>query len=90
MHPNVETFCVDIPAGSTKDMAEFQAAMDMLQDEKIAEENRESKRLGISKDAASTIMYLRTRSRWTQEKENHLIQLDKQGETLPNVLAGEF
>jgi hypothetical protein len=35
--------------------------------------------LGISYGAAWDVHYLRNRSRWTQDKENKLIELAKQG-----------
>jgi len=44
---------------------------------------------GISVAAAEKILYLRERSRWTQEKEDELIRLARSGEELPGVMRGE-
>ena len=40
---------------------------------------------GISPDAAINICYLRTRSRWTQEKEDYLIRLAREYKPLPDM-----
>ena len=90
MHPNMTSVITVIPAGDSEKMEQFQKAMDQLQDSMIEEEKRIAEEFSISKKAASAILYLRSRSRWTQEKEDHLIRLDKNGEELPNVLAGDF
>lgn len=44
---------------------------------------------GISEHDAMLIVYLRTRSRWTQENEDRFILMARQGIPLPNILAGE-
>ena len=48
--------------------------------------------LEVSEDTASAIHYLRTRSRWTEEKEQELIDRDRVGNPIPlhDVLSGEF
>lgn len=43
-----------------------------------------SEELGVSYQCAADIYYLRTRSRWTEELENELIRLHKQGNP-PNM-----
>lgn len=40
--------------------------------------------LGVSELCAGLVYYFRTRSRWTQEKEDELIKLYKEG-NLPNI-----
>jgi hypothetical protein len=41
--------------------------------------------LGVSRECANSILYLRSRSRWTRELEKELIQLFKLG-TPPNMM----
>ena len=38
--------------------------------------------LGVSENCAMNIFYLRSHSRWTQEKENKLINDDQNGESI--------
>jgi lysophospholipase L1-like esterase len=85
-----ENFIVEIPVNDEKAMEEFQKAMDDYHDEMNRQISEEAHRLGIAFLDMSTIWYLRSRSRWTQEKEDHLIKLAQDGKPLPNVLAGEF
>lgn len=49
----------------------------------------ESRRLGVTEKEASDIIYLRGRSRWTQEKEDKLVEMAHNGIPFPNILAGE-
>jgi len=90
MHPKMGTFCIEIPAGDEKKMAKFQEIMDEHADAMVKHIDDEAKRLKISWNDMADIAYLRTRGRWTQEKEDHLISLARQGKELPNVLAGDF
>jgi hypothetical protein len=46
--------------------------------------------LNISTQDAALILYLRSRSRWTQEKEDYLLKLAREHKKLPNVFSGEF
>jgi hypothetical protein len=71
-------------------MEAFTEVMDMWQDAMDNERNSLVKELGVSTQCAGYVQYLRTRSRWTQEKEDQLIELDKKGQELPNVLSGAF
>jgi hypothetical protein len=77
------------PAG---DMGALNEAMDLWQDSMDEEQRQIAQDLGVSEETASSIQYLRTRSRWTQEKENELIARDKAGNPMdPDlVLSGEF
>lgn len=58
----------------------------------IAEEARIQAEFGVSNNTASAILYLRSRSRWTDEKERELINRDLNGYPIPlgKVLSGEF
>lgn len=71
-------------------MAGFQTMMDAWQDAMIEETGKVARELEVSENCASSVIYLRTRSRWTQEKEDQLIQWDREGTELPNVFSGEF
>lgn len=44
-----------------------------------------SQELNVSNKYASAIWYLRTRSRWTQELEDKLVQMCKDNEPVPNM-----
>ena len=48
--------------------------------------------LGVTLDTASAILYLRSRSRWTPEKEQELIDRDLSGDpiSLGKILGGVF
>ena len=59
----------------SKDYAEFMANYI----EELSEE------LGVSQNCAHQICYLRTRRRWTQELEDELIQLHKEGNPPDNI-----
>jgi len=78
-HPEHETFVVNIPIDDEEAMKLFQEAMDAHYDEvnkyvaKLADE------LKVNNETANNIHYLRSRSRWSQELENKLIQADQAG-----------
>lgn len=42
--------------------------------------------LGVSATCAQNILYLRTRSRWTQALEDELVRMDKAGHPSPNMM----
>lgn len=71
---------------------EFMQALDESQERMIEVENNIREAFGVSPDTASAIFYLRGRSRWTEEKEQELIDRDKAGNpiSLGDVLSGEF
>lgn len=77
------SFSVEIPVGDDEKMDAFQKAMDDYHDELNKLIEVEAKKLGISDLDMGDIYYLRTRSRWTQEKENYLIKLAREGKPLP-------
>lgn len=45
------------------------------------------KELGINKEYAAAVVYLRTKPYWTQPLENKLVTMCKEGETVPNMLT---
>ena len=70
----------------------FMAALDAAQKLMIDEEAKIKEEFGVSDETSSAIFYLRTRSRWTQAKEDELIRRDRAGNpiSLGTVLSGEF
>lgn len=88
----MDTFSIElIPAEMNDgDWDELNNLMADIQDANVKYWQELSKELNISYQCAMYVCYLRGRSRWTQEKENQLIKMDQAGETLPNVLAGDF
>ena len=73
----------------TMNQDELDAAYNDFYKEVDSEINRLSIEHRISNACASKLLYLRTRSRWSIEKENELIRLDRNG-SLPSVLDGDF
>jgi hypothetical protein len=90
MTNKTENFAIEIPVNDPEVMGEFQKAMDKCCEDMNKYTIEEAEKLGVSIRAMSDILYLRTRSRWTQEKEDYLIKLAKEGKPLPNVMAGDF
>lgn len=80
----MDTFSVEIPLNDEKDMKDFNEAMDLLYTIMDDFTSKIVKELNVSKNGADNILYLRSRSRWTQEKEDYLIWLDQNGKDLPN------
>lgn len=70
----------------------FISALNAAQEIMIEQEKQIKEHFDVSDDTASAIFYLRTRSRWTQAKENELIERDHAGHpiSLGKVLSGEF
>jgi SOS response regulatory protein OraA/RecX len=58
---------------------------DAMQDAFVAETKETAEELEVDDAFASAIVYLRSRSRWTQELEDKLIQMCKNGESVPNM-----
>lgn len=71
---------------------EFNQALEESQEFMVAQEKEIREKYGVSENTASAILYLRSRSRWTLEKENELVERDKVGNPIPlgKVLRGEF
>jgi hypothetical protein len=78
------TFTVQIPVDDTQKMEQFQEMMDKIYDETYRYITDLADKLNVSEACASDIVYLRSRSRWTPELEQLLIQLHKEG-TPPNI-----
>lgn len=91
MHEDYEVVVFELSGDATQEEKDaFNKAMNTQQDAMSKDEKNIASTLNVSLHTAGLIQYLRTRSRWTQEKEDELVRLDQAGETLPNVLAGEF
>ena len=86
MKPGYSAFSVEVPVNDPKAMADFQEAMDALNTEHSAHVSAVAESLGIDTGAASDIVYLRGRSRWTQDAENELVRRAKAGEPAPNIM----
>lgn len=68
-------------------MDAFQELMNAGMDETVKEIERVAEELKVNDSFASAIVYLRTRSRWTQELENKLVEMAKAGESCPNMMG---
>jgi hypothetical protein len=80
----MDTFVIEIPGNDEKALNDLNDFMDAWQESMVNYEKEVAKEFGISEWGATCVCYLRTRSRWTQEKEDYLIWLDKNGKELPN------
>ena len=74
-----QVFKIKLPINDEASMQEVYNLLDKVQDETAIYIQNLAKKLGVSESCASDIWYLRTRSRWSQELENYLIQMDKTG-----------
>lgn len=74
------------------DEAELFEALDQAQERMVAEIAEVEREFGVSPNTADAIVYLRSRSRWTPQKEVELIERDRAGNPIPlgKVLSGEF
>jgi hypothetical protein len=90
MHPDYNVVRIDITPETNMD--DLNKVMDKWQDAMIEDQYQIQSKLGVSASTASAIQYLRSRSRWTEEKEQELIDRDKAGNPidLGIVLRGEF
>jgi hypothetical protein len=73
---------------NTTEVDHIQEFMNSAQDAFIQEAKNISEQLGVSESCGIDILYLRGRSRWTQELEDRLIELYKQGSP-PNICEFE-
>ena len=69
----------------TKNKDDLTEAMVKVQDELLRMINKLAREFDISVPDANHVYYRRTRSRWTQEKEDYLIRLARVGEELPSI-----
>lgn len=67
-------------------MDEFQEFLDKVAEETINYISELAQKLNITEACAEDVWYLRTRSRWSQELEDKLIELHKAG-TPPNIMG---
>lgn len=89
-HPEMSSFSVDIGSMNDTQMEAFNEAMADYQDKMVEYIKKISSNLDIPYGLAADIYYLRTRSRWSQEKEDLLIRIHREtGETDFSVLSGE-
>lgn len=80
----MKNFNLEIPTDSTK-MEQFQSLMNDYHDELNAYIQQVARDLGISQACAADVVYLRNRSRHTEELEQELIRLHTIG-TPPNIM----
>ena len=85
-----EVYCISLDTSDPASIEEFEEFMDKIQDKHVkhVEDVRKSLSLllgkDISIDCACDVVYLRTRSRWTEELEIELIRLHVEGNP-PNI-----
>jgi hypothetical protein len=82
-------FSITMTNPTEKELKFITEAFLEMQHEMLAEQEELAEALNVSMACAADVQYLRTRSRWTLEKEKELIRLHKEGNP-PNVLSGEF
>lgn len=75
----MQTFCIEIPVNDTEKMIEFQDVMDSVQNATVDYIRQLAKELDVTEACATDIYYLRTRSRHTEELEQKLIQMYRDG-----------
>lgn len=77
--------------GKQVSLEEFQALANADFDRMAREEeNIKEQYPGIDDQCAGYILYLRSRSRWTEAKELELVRLSISDKPLPDVYSGEF
>ena len=83
----MKTFCIKLNNDDLQDKQNMKVLQDFM-DEVINELNKETNKianeLNVSIRCASDIVYLRTRSRWSEKLESELIELYKNGNP-PNI-----
>ncbi len=82
-----EVFRIELTGEDLKNketMAEFQKVMDELHDANVKYVEELAQELNISVACANDVYYLRSRSRWTPDKETELIRLHREGNP-PNM-----
>jgi hypothetical protein len=89
MHPDYNAVSAQIPVNDPEKMAQFQELMNAAQDRLVEHIHKLADELGLSYSDASSIYYLRTRSRWTQELEDRLILANRAGHSIQTTDGGE-
>jgi hypothetical protein len=82
----LKTYCVELDNPSEENIGELTNIMNKLQDQMVKYTEEEANKLNISFGCATDIIYLRTRSMWTQEKEDYLIHCYKNNLPSPNII----
>ena len=80
----MEVFMIDL----NENQGNIQEVMNVIQDKTAKYIQELAKTLKVSEDCALDVWYLRSRSRWTRELEDELIQLHKEGKA-PNMCEFE-
>ncbi len=80
----MQNFVISKTNPTKQDLDTLSEIMAKVQDETVLYIQSLAKELNVSENCAGDVWYLRTRSRWTQELENQLIQLHKEGNP-PNM-----
>lgn len=88
-HPSHIAFDIQIPLNDKKAMNAFQEAMNAYHDDCNNYIIELSKKLEISEIDASSIWYLRSRSRWSQSLEDRLLKAMRDGHSNIPVGSGE-
>lgn len=84
----MSTFIMDYPNPTDHNaMDDFQKIMDALSAAAYADLQKIAAALEITEGQAADIQYLRTRSRWTQTKEDYLVWCFKNGHTAPDIMS---
>jgi hypothetical protein len=78
------SYKIEIPVGDEVGMEAFHELMAALSEEMVDYTETIAKELQVSLMCAADVVYLRGRSRWTQELEDELIRLYKEGNP-PNI-----
>lgn len=90
MHSDLEPVVIAVDGSDRGAMLALDKAMNEWQDEMSLYIKSVATELNIGFGQAADIVYLRGRSRWTQEKEDYLIQLAREGKAFPDILGGAF
>jgi len=88
-HPEMKSFVAEIPLNDPEKMALLQQMMNEYHDHMNEYAKSISQELGVSEGQADQILYLRGRSRWSQELEDRIIKAHKESGKVVITLAGE-
>lgn len=88
MHPEYDVYMGKIPIDNPEDMEQFQQRVDKIAESLNLHITHVAKKLGVSHTTASNIVYLRGRSRWTQELEDRIVNASKAGHEI-NLPVGD-
>lgn len=80
----MDNVVIGIKNPTKNDFDNLTELMAKVQDEMVKYVNKLATELNVSESCAADVYYLRSRSRWTQELEDKLIELHRKG-TPPNI-----